>query len=66
MSHRAIFILAALGLIAGRYSLAAAAADTVSKEVDAYIGTEMARRHIPGLPLAVIQHQRVEKVSTYG
>jgi len=34
--------------------------------VDSYLHDEIAKRHIPGLALAVIRHGRIEKLSTYG
>lgn len=57
------FSLAMAGLLAGPIATAASVAD---KAVDAYVHDEMAKRHIPGLALAVIRHGRVEKMTSYG
>ncbi|HET6861531.1 MAG TPA: serine hydrolase domain-containing protein [Pyrinomonadaceae bacterium] len=35
-------------------------------QIDAYIKTEMAVQHIPGLSLCVVQHNRIVKDQTYG
>jgi CubicO group peptidase (beta-lactamase class C family) len=69
-SRSLALVLAALGLMVGRWGFAAnatiTAADAASKSVDAYVHTQMAWRHIPGLALAVIQHRQVRKISSYG
>lgn len=55
--------LALVGLLMGLFATTASAAANV---VDAYVQNEMAKRHIPGLALAVIRRGRVEKMTTYG
>lgn len=55
--------LALIGLLMGPFATTASAADNV---IDAYVRNEMAKRHIPGLALAVIRRGRVEKMATYG
>ena len=55
--------LALVGLLMGSFAMTASAADNV---VDAYVRNEMAKRHIPGLALAVIRRGRVEMMTTYG
>jgi CubicO group peptidase (beta-lactamase class C family) len=41
-------------------------AGTLDSSVHAYVRDVMAKRHIPGLALAVIRHGRVERVASYG
>jgi CubicO group peptidase (beta-lactamase class C family) len=55
--------LALAGLLMGSFATRASTADNL---VDRYVRNEMAKRHIPGVALAVISHGRVEKTATYG
>lgn len=41
-------------------------ADTLDGSVDAYVRDVMAKRHIPGLALAVIRQGRLERVASFG
>ena len=61
--RRFAFSLAFAVLLAGQNAVAGQALD---RSVDAYVRSEMGKRRIPGLALAVIQHGRVEKTSSYG
>ena len=53
----------ALGLAVG---VGCRAAEVTGQAVDSYVRTEMAKRRIPGLALAVVQGRQVRKLSTYG
>jgi CubicO group peptidase (beta-lactamase class C family) len=49
-------------LLGGQHVLA----DAIDSSVDAYVRDVMAKRHIPGMALAVIRQGRVERVASYG
>jgi CubicO group peptidase (beta-lactamase class C family) len=40
--------------------------NAIESSVDAYVRDLMAKRHVPGLALAVIRRGRVERVASYG
>jgi len=61
--RRFAFSLVFAVLLVGQHAVAREALD---RSVDAYIRSEMTKRRIPGLALAVIQHGRIEKTSSYG
>jgi CubicO group peptidase (beta-lactamase class C family) len=61
-SLRMALLLAPLFLFTSQMVLG----DALDTSVDAYVGDVMAKRHIPGLALAVIRKGRIERVASFG
>lgn len=66
MSNPVIPLLASLAVLGALFAPPVALARDSSADTDAYLRGEMARNHIPGAAVAVIQRGKLVKLQTYG